>query len=116
MHCQVQSRPANSQGMRAGRTIQRLGMPGGWGMLGVVLGCFLRVVLGLHMMAMSQMCLMPGLLVVARLVVLGGSQMILGSMLMMFCCLTMMFSGFFRHGLILASKRSKYPMVFSFRG
>jgi hypothetical protein len=75
-------------------TIQRLGMLGS-----VMLGSFLRVVLRLHMMAMSQMCVVPGLFVVARFMVLRGNRMMLGSILMMFCCLTMMFSGFFRHGL-----------------
>jgi len=65
----------------------------------VVLGSFLRVVLRLQVMAVSQMSVMPGLLVVARLVVLGGSRVVLCSLLMVPCCLAMMFSGFFRHGL-----------------
>jgi hypothetical protein len=66
---------------------------------GVVLSSFVRVVFRLHVMAVRQMSVMPSLLVVTRLVVLGGSHMVLRSLLMVLCCLAMVFSGFFRHGL-----------------
>ena len=65
---------------------------------GVVLRSFVRVVFRLHVMAVRQVSVMPGLLVVARIVVLGGSHMVPRSMLMVLCCLAMMFNGFFRHG------------------
>ena len=43
---------------------------------GVVLRSFVRVVFRLHVMAVRQVGVMPGLLVVARIVVLGGSHMV----------------------------------------
>ena len=65
---------------------------------GVVLRCLVRVVFRLHVMAVSQMRVVSGLFVVARVVVLGGGHMVLRSLFMVLCCLAMMVSGFFRHG------------------
>jgi hypothetical protein len=67
-------------------------------LVSVVLRSFFRVVFGLHVMAVSQVSVVPGPLVVARVMVLGGSDMVLRSLLMVLCCLAMMVSGFFRHG------------------
>jgi hypothetical protein len=82
---------------------------------GVVLSSFVRVVFCLHMMAVRQVSVMPGFLVVARIVVLGGSYMVLRSLLMVLCCLAMMFSGFFRHGLSSLLK-IRTPTDLGFRG
>ena len=49
------------------------------------------------MMAVRQVSVMASLLMFAGFVVLGGGQMVLGSVLVVFGCGTVVFSGF-RHG------------------
>jgi hypothetical protein len=66
---------------------------------GVVLGGFFCVVLRFQMMPMRHMSVMTGLLVFARFLVIRGSPMVLRGMLQVLCCLAMMFSAFFRHGI-----------------
>jgi hypothetical protein len=50
------------------------------------------------MMAVRHVSVMAGLLMFARLVVLGGKQVMLRSELMVFRSLAVMFSSFFRYG------------------
>jgi hypothetical protein len=69
----------------------------------VVLGRFPRVMFGLQVMAMGQMSVMAGLLVIACFVVLGSRPVVLGGMFVMFRGLTVMFSALFRHGTLLAT-------------
>jgi hypothetical protein len=64
----------------------------------MMLGGFFGVVLGLYVMAVGQMRVVGGLLVIARFVVLGGNPVVLGSFFMMLGCLDMMFGGLLRHG------------------
>jgi hypothetical protein len=59
----------------------------------MVFGSFACVVLSLDMMAMRQMSVMTGLFVFTCFVVLCCRQMVLGSFLMVFRSLAMMFSG-----------------------
>jgi hypothetical protein len=65
---------------------------------GVVLGRFFGVVFFLQVMTVRQMSVVAGLFVVTCFVMLGGGQMVLGRLLMMFGCLTMMFRALIRHG------------------
>jgi hypothetical protein len=65
---------------------------------GVVLGGLFGVVFSLHMMAVGQMTVMAGLLVLARFVVLRSGQMVFGSMLVVLGCFAMLFGALSRHG------------------
>jgi hypothetical protein len=60
----------------------------------VFFGCFFRVVFGQYMVAMRQMGVVTSFFVFARFVVLRGREVLPGSLLVMMCCLTMMFSAF----------------------
>jgi hypothetical protein len=64
----------------------------------VMLGGLFGVVFSMHVMTVRQVSVVTGSFVIARLVMLGGGQMELGRLLMMFGCLTMMFRALFRHG------------------
>ena len=61
---------------------------------------FFRMVFRLYMMAVRQMCVVAGLFMFTRFVVLRGSYVVGRSLLMMFRCLTMMIGAFFRHGIL----------------
>jgi len=64
----------------------------------VVFGSLICVVLSLHIMTLRQMGVMTGLLEFSRLVVLRGSPVVLRRVLVVFRCLAVMISAFFRHG------------------
>jgi hypothetical protein len=53
------------------------------------------VVLGLHVMTVGDVSVVPSLLVIALFMVLRRHAVVLGSMLVMFSCLTVMFTAFF---------------------
>ena len=80
---------------------------------GVVLSGFLGVVLRLDVMAMGEVSVMPGLLVVALIMMIGGVQMVLRGVLVMLRCFAMVISGFFRHGILLFF--GKFWMLLLFR-
>jgi hypothetical protein len=65
---------------------------------GVVLCRFFGMVLGLNMMAVRQMGVVAGLLVIALLMVLGGVFMMFRSVFMMLRGVAMMIEVFLRHG------------------
>lgn len=66
-----------------------------------MLGRFFGVVLGLHVMAMSQMRVMAGLLVLAGFVMLGGGSMVFRGCVVVLRSFTMMFGSFLGHGILL---------------
>jgi hypothetical protein len=63
----------------------------------MVFSGFVCVMLRSYVMAMGQMSVMAGLLMFTRFGVLRGRQMMFRSLLMVLCCLTMMFGAFLRH-------------------
>ncbi len=63
----------------------------------VVLGGFLGVMGGVEVMSVRHMGVMAGLVMVARFVVLGRGFVMLGSKLMVMCCLDVMIGALFRH-------------------
>jgi hypothetical protein len=65
---------------------------------GVVFCRFFSMVLGLNMMAMRQVGMVGGLLVIALLMVLGGVFMMFRSVFMMLRGVAMMIDVFLRHG------------------
>jgi hypothetical protein len=66
--------------------------------VGVVLASLLGVVRGMDMVAMSYVGVVPGLLVVPRLVMFCSRPMMLRRVFMVFSCLTVMFRTLLRHG------------------
>jgi hypothetical protein len=60
-------------------------------LIGVLLRSVLVVLGGMQRMAVGYFGVMRGLLVIARLGVLGGFPMVLGRMLVMVCCELVMF-------------------------
>ena len=65
---------------------------------GMVFRGFFGVMFRLHVMAVRQVRMMAGLLVVARVVVVGGGAVMLRRVFVMLRCVAMVFSAFFRHG------------------
>ena len=65
---------------------------------GMVLRGFSGVVFGLNMMAMSQMGMVGGLLVIALFMVLSGILMVLRGVFMVLRGVAMMIDVFLRHG------------------
>ena len=65
---------------------------------GVVFYRFFGMALGLNMMAVRQVGMVGGLLVIARLMVLGGVFMMFRSVFMMLRGVAMMIDVFLRHG------------------
>ncbi len=61
---------------------------------------FLRVVLGLNLVAMRHVGVMTGLVVVARFVMLGCRLVVQGGVFVVFSGFEVMLRGFFRHGLV----------------
>lgn len=66
--------------------------------VGVVLGGFFRVMLGVKSVAVGYVSMMPGFFVIAGFMMFGRGAMMARSMFVMFCCLTMVFSALFGHG------------------
>lgn len=64
----------------------------------VMFGSFFRVVLGLQVVAMGRMSVMRAFLVIACLVMFGGSAVVLRSMFMVLCGFVMMINVCIRHG------------------
>jgi hypothetical protein len=64
---------------------------------GVVLAGFFGVVNGMVEMPLSDVGVMPGLLMIAPFMVLGCGQVVLRCVFMMFCRLSMMLYGFLGH-------------------
>jgi hypothetical protein len=65
-------------------------------MLHMVLRGFMRVVRRMHSMGMGGMGMMPGFLVMAGCVMLGGFLVVVCSVLVMLCCGFVMFFMFVR--------------------
>jgi len=65
-------------------------------MLDMVLRGFMRVVRRMHAMGMGGMGVMPGFLVMAGCVMLGGFLVVVCSVLVMLCCGFVMFFMFVR--------------------
>src|SRR5262249_19795421 len=86
--------PAGSENLRAGPVGLLLRVR-----RGVVLGGFVGVLLCLHVMAVSHMRVVSGLLMVARFVMLGGVEMVLRGVLMVLGGFAMMLGSLFRHGI-----------------
>ena len=68
--------------------------------VGVMLGGFFRVMLGMKAMTVGYVAMMAGLLMISGFMMFGRGAMMARGMLMMFCCLTMVFSALFRHRIL----------------
>jgi hypothetical protein len=66
--------------------------------LDVVLAGFLAVLGCVIEMAVSCVRMMTGFFVISGFMVLCRGEMMFGCLLVMFCCFSMMFSGFLGHG------------------
>jgi hypothetical protein len=64
----------------------------------MMLGGFFRVMFRLYVMAVGEMSVMASLLMFARLMLVGGIAVVLGSVFVVCRCVTVMFGALFRHG------------------
>jgi hypothetical protein len=74
--------------------------------LGVVLAGFFGVMRGVVEMTLSDVGMVPGLLMITPFMVLGCGQVVFRRVFMVFCRLSMMLDGFLRHGLCSLRLRS----------
>jgi hypothetical protein len=66
--------------------------------VGVMLARLFGMMRGMIQMTFGDVRVVAGLLVVTRLMMLGGGQMMLRGMLVVLGCLAVVVCGFFRHG------------------
>lgn len=64
----------------------------------MMLAGFFRVMYGMHMVAVSDVGVMAGGLVIAGFVVVGRKAVVLSGVFVMLRCFAVMFRGFLRHG------------------
>ena len=68
--------------------------------VGVMFGGLFRVMLGMKGMTVGYVAVVTGLLMICGFVMFRRHAMMARGMLMVFCCLTMMFSCLFRHRIL----------------